>query len=433
MTVNRWGPDIFGEHPIRTDVQDPLALPDEVRLSHDLTPAGGSARPRIGFACQWHQIPERTWSYSAWNLRERLRVIADTADVGVQLSPMSRTALKAIHTRYRGRFTTTWSYSRLTEAYNSYVVRSEFSKSSSDAVLMIQDVAVPPAPFFVYSDTSYDLLISATQGADVLAAMKLIRPSTLARLRARQVEIYERAAGVITMSRWFARSLVEQTGLPPHKVHVVHPGNSFGRALSANGQDWQKVLPSLPERPGPRRRLLFIGRVNHDYDFYAKGGDLALAALDLLRRDYDPQITLTLVGPDNWPLADDPPAGVRFLGSLPPDKLAELYDSHDLFVMPSRMEGFGIVFTEAQARGLPCIGRYACAMPEIVTPGVSGALISGDDPHELADTIASALADDALYESCYKRASQIAAYFSWDGAAREVVHLISQTLGCGTP
>jgi len=84
-----------------------------------------------------------------------------------------------------------------------------------------------------------------------------------------------------------------------------------------NGQGEHKLHRPLPERAAPRRRLLFVGRVNHDFDFYAKGGDLVLATLALLRRDHDPRITLTVAGPENWPVPGSPPDGVPFLGSLP--------------------------------------------------------------------------------------------------------------------
>jgi Ser/Thr protein kinase RdoA (MazF antagonist) len=60
------------------------------------------ARPRLGFACQWEEIPERTWSYTPWNLRAALRSVTDTTDIGVQIPRLPRTALKAIHTRYHG-------------------------------------------------------------------------------------------------------------------------------------------------------------------------------------------------------------------------------------------------------------------------------------------------------------------------------------------
>ena len=85
--------------------------------------SAAEARPRLGFACQWEEIPERTWSYTPWNLRAALRSVTDTTDIGVQIPPLPRTALKAIHTRYHGGLTTTWSSSPLTEAYVARALR----------------------------------------------------------------------------------------------------------------------------------------------------------------------------------------------------------------------------------------------------------------------------------------------------------------------
>ena len=65
--------------------------------------------------------------------------------------------------------------------------------------------------------------------------------------------------------------------------------------------------------------------------------------------------------------------------------------------MPSRLEAFGIVLTEALARGLPCIARDAYVMPEIVTPGVSGALVVSDDAKMSAAAIAATLADERTH------------------------------------
>jgi glycosyltransferase involved in cell wall biosynthesis len=438
VTANSSLPGLFTGHPIHLiDPKDPLAQHDE---THAREMTAGSARLRIGYACLWEQVPERTWSYSAWNLRAALRLIADTTDIGVQIPRLSRLTLKAIHTRYRGgRLTTSWSYSRLTDAYNIRALRREFARNPAarncDAVLMIDDLATLPIPFFTYYDSSWDALISANDSAEAYAALRLITPSTMARRRERQLAVYERAKGVIAMSHWFARRLIEQSGISPEKVHVVHPGVSAGRALkdgrldSGSDQLGEQILrPPLRERATPRRRLLFVGRQYHAFDFYRKGGDLIVAALAFLRRDYDPGITLTIAGPEKWPLPGTPPDGVRFLGSLPPTDISALYDCHDLFVMPSRLEPFGIVFAEALSRGLPCIARDAYAMPEIVTPGVSGALITTDDKHELAATIAAALTDDALYESCYARAPRVAEYFSWERAASEVAHVMAQEL-----
>src|SRR5208282_4714126 len=105
------------------------------------------------------------------------------------------------------------------------------------------------------------------------------------------------------------------------------------------------------------------------------------------------------------------------------------YETHDVFVMPSRMEPFGLVFAEALSSGIPVVARNACAMPEMITPGVSGALIERDDPNELAAAIAGVLADDDIYKQCAARAPHMASYFSWERAAHEVVDVIAKTIG----
>ena len=51
---------------------------------------------------------------------------------------------------------------------------------------------------------------------------------------------------------------------------------------------------------------------------------------------------------------------------MPDERLAALYASSDLFVLPSRHEGFGMAYAEAIAYGLPVIGTTAGAIPETV-------------------------------------------------------------------
>ena len=411
-------PGIFQTHPVRPPApQDPL-----LRSGAKNGIGGAQARPRIGFACQWEEIPEKTWSYTPWNLREALRSVTDITDVGVQIPRLTRAALKAIHTRYHGELTTTWSFSPLTEAYIERALRRELARNPAarrcDAVLTMYELAALSVPFFIYSDISYDAAIAAVGGVEAYAALKKITPSAVARLRERQLSIYERASGIIAMSHWFARSLVQQSGVPEEKIHVVHAANNNGGHSDPDGSPLRK-------HPAPRRRLLFVGRG----DLSVKGGDLVLAALAVLRRDHDPGITLTVVGPSSWPVAGPPPEGVEFRGTISSGEFATLYDDHDLLVVPSRLEAFGIVFTEALANGLPCVARDAYAMPEIVTPGISGALVGSDDENELAAKIAATLADDALYEACYERAPAVAAYFSWERAAQEVTGIITRALG----
>jgi glycosyltransferase involved in cell wall biosynthesis len=362
-------------------------------------------------------------------LREGLRKFSDTVDIGVEFPSATSATLKALHARYRhGQLTTPWCYSRVTDRLLARSLVRGLKKQSRDgavdAVLLVEFLtSIMPIPFYVYADCSWDSLFASVSRPEMYADIMSLSPSGMMRRRDVQLAMYEQAAGIITMSQWFARSLVEQSRIPPEKIHVAYPGFSSGRTI-------QEPRP-LRDRPVPRRKLLFVGQQNTPYTFYRKGGDLVVAALSILRREYDREITLTVAGLEEWPLPGAVPDGVSMLGILRPDQVAWLYDEHDLFVMPSRQETFGVVFLEALSRGLPCVARNAYAMPEIITPGISGALIDRDDPQALAKAIIEVLEDDQIYQSCASRAPKIAAYFSWERTARDVTGVINDTWAGG--
>jgi len=360
---------------------------------------------RIGFACLWDRDAASTWSRTPWELRAAMRsrvdLNADVVDAGVRVPLPMRRLLQAAHLTIRnGQLISLWEQGSLTDRY----CRAQLSKRKDlDVMLQMQDLAAVDVPFFLYQDMSFDALLKLRDaGADVF---RVLTRDEMRRRRERQLGIYDKAAGVIAMSRWLADSLINDSGLPPGKVHVVHPGLVAGNNTP------------ITRRPGPRRKLLFIGRT-----FASKGGDLVLKALAYLRKQVNPRITLTIAGPPAMP---EVPDGVNFLGALPSREVAELYDTHDLFVLPTRIDGFGIVFAEALARGLPCIGRNNFAMPEIIQPPRYGSLVDGDDPKELARLIAEALADDELYRRCEDDAEATRAYYSWDRAALETIRAVT--------
>jgi glycosyltransferase involved in cell wall biosynthesis len=373
--------------------------------------------PRLGFACVWDPDPRLTWSHTPWNLRAALRQQASLVDVGVRVPPAGRALLKVAFARRRGgRWTTAWKHSALWGSLAGRTVARAVRRAEVDAVVEIGDLAAVDRPFFVLQDLSVDLLLRHyEEAAGAVPHFEALSLDLLRRRRERQLEVYARAAGVLAMSRHLARSLVEDTGLPPAKVHVVYPGAT----AAAGGQS----PPAWRDPVAPRRRLLFVGK-----DFHTKGGDVVVRALSALRSGWDPACTLTVVGPSAWPLPGAIPDGVEFLGRVPVAEISGLYDRHDLLVMPSRLEGFGIVFVEALARGLPCIGRNTFAMPEIIEPGRNGGLVDGDDPEELARVVAGVLADDATYAACARDAAAVAQRFTWDRAASDVLDAVRSTL-----
>ena len=77
---------------------------------------------------------------------------------------------------------------------------------------------------------------------------------------------------------------------------------------------------------------------------------------------------------------------VSLLGTVGPEELASLYAGADLFVLPSRFEGYGMAYTEAIAHGVPVVGTTAGAIPETV-PGDAGVLLPPDDVGALATAL----------------------------------------------
>jgi glycosyltransferase involved in cell wall biosynthesis len=74
---------------------------------------------------------------------------------------------------------------------------------------------------------------------------------------------------------------------------------------------------------------------------------------------------------------------VRLHGAATSDEVVCLYESSDVFVLPTRYEGYGMVYAEAVAHGLPVIGTLAGAVPETVPEG-AGILVPVDDVDALA-------------------------------------------------
>ena len=372
---------------------------------------------RLGFACNWDPDRTRTWSGTNWALFSALQRQIDTVDVGTHLSLLQRRGWQlATRRRRNGAWVSTWETTPLWEKYLLNEVQRRVAASKCDAVLEIQDVGVLDRPFFIYQDLSYDVLVRELESGDegVSHFFKSLDRNVIERRRARQHEVFAKSAGVLAMSHAYARSLVEETGLPAEKVHVVYPGGTSlsGPALSAP----RRI------RDRPRTKLLFVGTT-----FRVKSGDVVVEAFKKLHRE-DPSLTLTIVGPDRWPLDGPIPDGINFRGRVPRSEIIPLMDEHDLFVMPSRLEGFGMVFIEAMARGLPCVGRRAFAMPELIADGVTGAIVDNLDPNDLAAVIGRTLADDGIYAEVERRADEVAQRFTWDHAAEKVIDIVGAHL-----
>jgi glycosyltransferase involved in cell wall biosynthesis len=87
---------------------------------------------------------------------------------------------------------------------------------------------------------------------------------------------------------------------------------------------------------------------------------------------------------------------LTFLGEISRSALAVEYVGADCFCLPTVQEGFGLVFAEAMAAGLPIVACRAAAVPEVVEDGRTGLLVRPNDPEELARAMERVLTDAGL-------------------------------------
>lgn len=87
------------------------------------------------------------------------------------------------------------------------------------------------------------------------------------------------------------------------------------------------------------------------------------------------------------------PAGIELTGFLSRAALEGRYAAASVFALPSRGEGFGVVYLEAMAAGLPCVGSVHDAASEVIVNGETGVLVDPDNREQLASSISALLAD----------------------------------------
>jgi glycosyltransferase involved in cell wall biosynthesis len=245
-----------------------------------------------------------------------------------------------------------------------------------------------------------------------------------AALRASERSALACARHVIATSAATARLLTAEYEVAPSRVSVVAPGTDRAAA-----------------KPRPHRSPPRVWEGGHD-------GVVALLAVGSLvpRKGYDVLVAaLARLIQLPWRLViagDDTrsPATARQLaaeiariglsdritlrGALGAAELQELYASSDLFVLPSRFEGYGMAYAEAIAHGLPVVGTTAGAIPETVPPA-AGMLVEPDDVAALAATVGT------LIESGDERArlaagARAARFPSWPEQARLFARVLEE-------
>ena len=119
---------------------------------------------------------------------------------------------------------------------------------------------------------------------------------------------------------------------------------------------------------------------------------------------------------------------VEIIGNITDDELLKLYNSSDLFVLPSiidsqgNTEGLGVVLIEAMACGLPVIGSNIGGIPDIIRDRETGLLVPQKDIHQLSIAMKELIENKDLMEKIANNGYQMVKNkFSWEKIARDYI------------
>lgn len=205
----------------------------------------------------------------------------------------------------------------------------------------------------------------------------------LARLEGRNAR---RADRVISTSEYCRDRIAHHYRVPRSAIGIVPEGIALA--------EWQAALAEIPPRPSHSPTILCVAR-QYPRKHVA---DLIRAFALIARRVPEAQLRIVGDGPEHANLVAlaqtlGIDGRVTFLVGLDDQAVKREYAASDVFCLPSVQEGFGIVFLEAMAAGLPVVSTTAAAIPETVGHGETGVLIPPGDIPGIAGALLVLLTD----------------------------------------
>jgi glycosyltransferase involved in cell wall biosynthesis len=232
-------------------------------------------------------------------------------------------------------------------------------------------------------------LVLTFHGSEILKFARTPWRRALAR------RLIRRASRVSTLTRY------------THELLLAHFPEAADKILLTPGAvrtDFA-VVPRARDAARDKLVVLTVGRLHP-----RKGQLLTLEALQALAPEVRSRLEYWIVGgqsKDGYEsrlraaAAARPDLAVRFLGNVPDDELAKLYDRADIFAMTSvnhgdSIEGFGLVYLEASAHGLPIVAHDVGGVSEAVLHKRTGLLVPPQRPAQLAAAFECLVFDENL-------------------------------------
>lgn len=280
--------------------------------------------------------------------------------------------------------------------------------------------AVPPGTPLLVDGLAFGALpVAALAGVRAPIAVLLHHPlgletgmsaETSAQLIASEAAALRHAHAVVVTSKATRADVIRLFGTPPDAITVSEPGLDKPAGATAARPDGEAVILSVAS---------LTPRKGHD------------VLIDALSRIVDRPWRATISGADDrdpaWAgalRARVEAAGlggrIALNGAVSRTALDSLYAQAHVFCLPSRHEGYGMVFAEAMAHGLPVVAARIAAAEEVVPPP-AGILVPRDDAAALAQALAKLIDDRAAARRMGEAAlAHAATLHGWDETARRI-------------
>ena len=239
-----------------------------------------------------------------------------------------------------------------------------------------------------------------------------------------------RATKIISVSEGTKNDIVKTFTANPGKVSVIYEGVNYNFSNTPPQEAIDRVRTKyIIQKP----YLLFVG-VWRQY----KNLPRLAAAFDILKEKYGRDYELVLAGKIDafYPeIAKDVflikhAKDIRALGYVPDADLRMLYSGAKIFVLPSLVEGFGLIGLEAQAAGVPVAASDIPVLREVLGDGA--VFFDPESAEDIAGKINQALSSQGLLEELRQKGKTNAQKFDWRETARKTLEVYKNAVRSNT-
>ncbi len=245
-----------------------------------------------------------------------------------------------------------------------------------------------------------------------LAYPKMFRVKDLHKLVNWTKYSVQRAARILTISKFSRNAIIKEYGIAPEKVVVTYPGLTMKKdgKTGHGSSSYILTVGTLQPRKNFVRLIEAFSQLPKEYD------DLKLVIVGKKGWQYDE----ILAAPRKYNVRDR----VQFLDFVPEDDLPGLYKNAALFVLPSLYEGFGLPVLEAMAAGTPVVVSASSSLPEVA--GDAGVYVDPTDVTSIAKGLGIALSEKGTSRQNRIRKGLLQAKkFTWEKAAAKTLEIIT--------